>query len=278
MPKNEQRRHSRVVVASIFVVLAIVVAAALANVDLWHRSSNPSGQAMPRGDLPGWRQVFTDDFTTDVRLGRFPAAVSDKWAAYDDGWPDTSRNGKYLPSRVVSVHDGMMDLHVRTDGGTHMVAAPLPRTAGPGPQGGLLYGRYVVRFRADAIPGYKVAWLLWPDSENWADGEINFPEGSLTGTVAGFVHYKGEPTKQKAFPVPAFFTSWHTAAIEWRPGEVAFFLDGLPVGTFRSRAEVPDTPMHWVLQTETNLEGRRPAATAQGHVQIDWVAVYSLEH
>jgi hypothetical protein len=36
--------------------------------------------------------------------------------------------------------------------------------------------------------------------------------------------------------------------------------------------------MHWVLQTETNLEGRRPAATAQGHVQIDWVAVYSLEH
>src|SRR5207302_10427800 len=33
----------------------------------------PSGQAMPIGDLPGWRQVFADDFSADpsVRVGRF---------------------------------------------------------------------------------------------------------------------------------------------------------------------------------------------------------------
>ena len=32
--------------------------------------------------------------------------------------------------------------------------------------------------------------------------------------------------------------------------------------------------MHWVLQTETNLDGRPIADTTAGHVQIDWVAAW----
>jgi hypothetical protein len=39
---------------------------------------------------------------------------------------------------------------------------------------GQLYGRYSVRFRSDSIPGYKIAWLLWPTSENWVQGEVDF--------------------------------------------------------------------------------------------------------
>src|SRR5437660_700572 len=49
---------------------------------------SPSTQEMPVGDIPGWHQIFTDDFTTDVPLGSFPDAVSDKWSDYPDGWPD----------------------------------------------------------------------------------------------------------------------------------------------------------------------------------------------
>src|SRR3978361_375707 len=33
----------------------------------------PSGEAMPVGNLPGWKQIFSDDFATDVPLGQFPA-------------------------------------------------------------------------------------------------------------------------------------------------------------------------------------------------------------
>ena len=29
-------------------------------------AASPSGEEMPVGDLPGWHQVFTDDFTTNV--------------------------------------------------------------------------------------------------------------------------------------------------------------------------------------------------------------------
>jgi hypothetical protein len=32
--------------------------------------------------------------------------------------------------------------------------------------------------------------------------------------------------------------------------------------------------MHWVLQTETRLNGGPPPAGANGHVQIDWVAAW----
>jgi hypothetical protein len=42
------------------------------------RAASPSGADMPLGDLPGWRQIFTDDFTTVVPLESFPSAVSTK--------------------------------------------------------------------------------------------------------------------------------------------------------------------------------------------------------
>ena len=31
----------------------------------------PSGKPMPVGDLPGWKQVFSDDFTALLRIRRF---------------------------------------------------------------------------------------------------------------------------------------------------------------------------------------------------------------
>jgi hypothetical protein len=52
----------------------------------------------------------------------------------------------------------------------------------------------MVRFRADLLPGYKIAWLLWPDaySEGLAtwpqDGEVDFPEGDLAGGFWAFMH------------------------------------------------------------------------------------------
>jgi len=114
----------------------------------------------------------------------------------------------------------------------------------------------VIRFRADAVPGYKTAWLLWPDSEDWpSDGEIDFPEGDLSGTIGGFVHYRGgvSGSDQAAFATNATYTGWHTAIITWLPSGVTFRLDGKTVGTTTTR--IPNTPMHWVIQTETSIGG-----------------------
>lgn len=249
---------------------------------------------MPVGDIPGWHQIFTDDFTTNVSLGSFPGAVSSKWDAYNECWQDTSKNGRYYPSRVVSIKDGVMNLHIHTEILTgsqncqtdpalqaiptpvHMVSAPLPKLpGGVGSQGGLLYGRYAIRFKADPIPNYKTAWLLWPDSEVWPrDGEIDFPEGNLDSSICAYMHRQNgvSGSDQDAYCTTTTFTSWHTAIIEWSPNKANFIIDGISIGT--STIRVPNTPMHWVIQTETATNGITPSNAAAGDVQIDWVAVY----
>ena len=262
-------------------------------------AADPSGVPMPTGNLPGLTQTFSDDFTTNVPLGGFsgctwntsvensecsglPASVAAKWWAYSDGWPDTTGHGEYYPSQVMSIHDGEMDLYLHTANGIHMDAAPVPKISGTGDGSGQLYGAYVVRFKSDAIYGYKTAWLLWPDAyaqENGpTDGEIDFPEGDLDSTFSAYMHWMGatSPTQQDAYATTDTYTSWHTAVIEWTPSMVQYILDGQVIGT--STQHIPSTAMHWVLQTETSTFGETPTSSDSGHVLIDWVAAYSWDN
>src|SRR5207237_3205004 len=174
----------------------------------------------PVGDLNGWRQVFVDDFDTDVPLGKFPAAVSTKWGAYLEGWKDTSKHGTYSPGRTVSIAGGVLTKRIRTDTGVPLVCALTPKLAKP-----FLYGRFAVRARFDKLPGYKAAWLLWPDvGDNnthvdpvtkltvpGGEGEIDFPEMDLdSASLGGFMHRTGVPADQYAMPkVPVDITQWH---------------------------------------------------------------------
>ena len=70
-------------------------------------------------------------------------------------------------------------------------------------------------------------------------------------------------------------SSWHTTTTEWTPSAVTFYLDGQMIGQSTSR--IPNTPMHWVIQTETSTWAPAPSDTTAGNVQIDWVAVYSYQ-
>jgi beta-glucanase (GH16 family) len=223
---------------------------------------------MPGGDLPGWRLRFADDFTTDVPTGAFPAAVASRWSAYQDR-ADTSGRGLYAPDHVLSQHDGLLDWHMRTLQGQPMVSAALPMRGAA-----QSYGRYAVRFRSDPLPGYKVAWLLWPTGSWPGDGEIDFPEGDLDSSFCGYVHHQGATsgTDQDAFCGLGVFSTWHTAVIEWSPGLVELILDGRVVG--RTTDRVPSGPMFWVLQSETSL-GAAPSPSTSGHILLDWAVMWS---
>lgn len=237
-------------------------------------ASSPSGEAMPKGDLPGWHQVFTEDFTTDAAIGGFLNAYGKKFTVYNDGWPDTAGKyhgapSRYYPSKVLSAKGGLLDLYLRTENGTPMAAAILPILKDH------MYGKYTIRFKSDSLKGFKTAWLLWPDSQNGGegatDGEIDFPEGPLDGHINAFMHPKGGG-QQDAFDSGASYTSWHTASLEWSPGKVNFILDGKSIGT--STKGVPNTPMQWVIQTESCLDGC-PSPSTAGHLQIDWAVAYT---
>jgi hypothetical protein len=229
--------------------------------------TNPSGQAMPQGDLPGWKQVFKDDFTTNVSPGSFPGAYSSKWTGYD-GFNDTDNIGRYDLDNI-SVSGGAMDIHLRTVNGQVQTAAPAPIVTTPWK--GQTYGRFTIRFKADAVQNFKTAWLLWPDSNNWNQGEINFPEGELNSKMMGYNHCINDPVKNCYWfdSATQFSGGWHTATIEWTPGKITFNVDGKTGSTTSS---IPSVPLHWVLQTETS---GRPSSSASGHILIDWVSVYT---
>ena len=230
--------------------------------------------------------MFVDDFATDVPLGAFPEAVSAKWGAYPYPWNDSSKNGTYSAGAVVSVSDGVLNKDIHTEGRRHLVAALMPKVS-DAPEHGILYGRFAVRFRADIIPGYKVAWMLWPDSGTnirgsrsgtGGNGEIDFPERDLDSPyLGGFVHHQDgrRNEDQERFRVPFDGSAWHTTVIEWSPDLVVFTLDGVEIG--RTTTRVPNTSMHWILQTETELTSKAPSAAARGNVQVDWVAAWAYD-
>lgn len=217
-----------------------------------------------------WQPVFSEDFESDAAVGEFEERYRDAWSVYPDGWPTTNGSGTYQPSKTVSVHDGALDVWVGETEAGPSSAALVPRL----PTYGQLYGKYSVRFRADPVPGYKVAFLLWPDSESWPeDGEIDFPEGNLDGSISAFTHHATSSGGKDEFGTGTSFAQWHVATIEWEPGRVRFLLDDELVGVSTQR--VPDTSMHWVLQTEATEEGPPPGA--QGHIYLDWVKAWSYE-
>lgn len=255
-------------------------------------AANPciSGECAPAGDLPGWRQIFLDDFEGTVNPGAWSGCTLDpivcgglpepyrsKWWAFAEGWTDNA-NGVYSPSKVISVAGGVLDIFIHTESGVHRVAAPVPLIHGPDGTLGQLYGRYVIRFQADKLPGYKIAWLLWPDSETWPrDGEIDFPEGNLDGNICAFMHRQDGAAGNDAdgfYSGVPVSSGWHTAAIEWKRDTVRFILDGQVLGASTER--LPNSAMHWVLEAATNLDGYDPEDAVSGHIQIDWVAAYAV--
>ena len=133
--------------------------------------------AMPVGDLEGWRQIFTEDFTTPAPLGQFVKVYGNRWIAYPSPWRDTSKRGIYNPEKVLSVANGVLDWHLRTENGTPYVGAVIPKIPGT-PAVSLSTGI------AAAGTGWHIA------SIEWRPGSLSY---SLDGKLAG-THTSGVPS------------------------------------------------------------------------------------
>jgi beta-glucanase (GH16 family) len=266
-PRSPRRRRWLLFIA--LVVLGAVVAALLQGRGSDDGAGNEAGdnEAGTEEDTVS-EVVLREDFTDDVAVGSFAdSAYGQKWTVYPDGWEDTSGLGTYAPSRVLSVEDGALTFDLRAEDGEYLGAA---LTAGH--TYGRQFGRFSIRWRADPVPGFGLAFLLWPDSERWPDdGEIDFPEGWLDGSITATAHHADPTGGRDRFDTGASMTDWHVTTVEWTPSAVTFSLDGRVVGT--STTDVPQNPMHVVLQAGTNGSGTPPPDDARGRIQVDWVQV-----
>lgn len=234
--------------------------------------SSPSGQSMPVGDLAGWKQVVSDDFTG--------ALSTTKW-----GYPYLgeipSAPGAYWAASQVKVRDGKLVLETAKIGGRWTSGGIMAKQK-------LTYGKILIRTRMDKAAGVKYAHLLWPQSPNtwYTGGEIDIAEDGggdrtkTTGTVIWFVNKVASGKTQYQKQASADFSQWHTVGVEWSPGKVVYTLDGAAYGTVEN-ANVPSGPMSMALQTEALLtcsqwnscvNSSTPALT---NAEFDWVSIYT---
>lgn len=264
------RRASRRAFAIALMAFSSLVGATAMTMHIDAAAAAPSGQSMPTTSPAGWKTTFTDDFNSSVALGAWNATTAPKWRSYSG--PDSTGHGTYSAPKTVSQTGGLLNINIHTEAGKHLVAGLVPQ------MGTQTYGRYAIRWRSDVIPGYKQVWLLWPNSGKRPEGEIDFSERNLTDYpwTMGFLHRRNAVSSQGWAKVPYAISAWHTTVIEWKPGLLMFYMDG--VKQYSTALGVPNTPFHLVLQNETQMSGGAPMplSIAKGNVQIDWVQVSAL--
>ena len=224
---------------------------------------------MPVGDIPGWHEVFAEDFngpTLDLR----------RWRRYS-GQPAGDPAGWWDP-RHVSVSNGMLVISGYRD-----PRDPRPWATGgvsTGPSLDRTYGKFLVRFRFDSGIGIAHAILLWPARGTSSD-EIDFSEDDAGRRIRthATVHY-GRDNSMIGKWKRVNLTEWHTVGVEWLKHIVRFTLDGQVWFVIRGKS-VPAVPMALAIQTQSwpcvAKWGRCPNSTTPRvvNLDVDWVVAYA---
>jgi beta-glucanase (GH16 family) len=228
---------------------------------------------MPIGDIPGWHQVFADDFNGTT-------LNASNWGPYS-GQPGGDPAGWWAPSRV-AVSGCLLTLKGYKD---TAAKSGVFVTGGIGMTGAhaQTYGKYLVRMQADKGDGISAIALLWPQADVWPP-EVDFYEdgGGNRTRMSATLHCgsDGEDTCQVQKALTGYdFSQWHTLGVEWTAGKLVYTIDGTNWATV-TNSRVPSIPMALDLQSQslvcsqynTCLDSSTPAKV---DMQVDWVVAYA---
>lgn len=238
--------------------------------------------------------VWADEFDgSEVDEGKWDFQLGDGTAyGLPGGWGNNER--QYYQSENAVVADGFLTITAReeTVSGYSYTSARM-RTAGLAEW---RYGRFEMRARLPVGQGLWPAFWMLPADEaygGWAaSGEIDIMEyiGSKPEEVFGTLHY-GAPWPNNAFsgneyelPAGTFHDDFHVFAIEWQPGEIRWYVDGVHFATqtewFSTGGPYPapfDQDFHLLLNLAVggNLPGSPDATTEfPQELVVDYVRVY----
>ncbi|WP_372622943.1 family 16 glycosylhydrolase [Falsiroseomonas sp.] len=217
-------------------------------------------------DPSGWQLTFSDGFD---------GAYLDRAA-----WPILFNGSRYWNNAFewraenVIVWDGELTVS--------SIASPSGWTAGGVNMGwnGQLYGRWEVRARLDEGKGTSAAILLWPTDGEYPP-EIDLMESPDPGrTITSMtVHSEGFADAQ-GHQVFSDASEWHTYAVDWLPGRITFYIDG--VERWSTTKGVPDEPMalgfmSFVAASGDEWFGGAPDASTPGLVSlhVDWARIWT---
>jgi beta-glucanase (GH16 family) len=226
---------------------------------------------MPVGDIPGWRQVFADDFTSGASMKN--------WAAYD-GHPAGDPGGLWSRSHVV-VSNNMLVLRGYRD----PVFGNAFVTGGVGSVPGIVqtYGKYLVRYRIDVGRGIAHTLHLWPTQQAMPP-EVDFAEDNGKDRqllTTSFHHTRSGPAPTLRMWMPVDLTKWNIVGVEWSPGKIVYTINGVAWGTIFS-TDYPTVPMKLAIQSQAWNCGQTPweacpdsTTPSEVDLQDDWVVAYA---
>jgi beta-glucanase (GH16 family) len=224
------------------------------------RGSSTNGASGRDAAGVNWRPVNTFDFNESALDQRV-------WNPYNS--VGGFGNGFRRPS-AITVEDGKLRITARGN-----------VSGGMGHERDQLYGRWEFRARTDKGRGRGAAVLLWPQTENKDDGELDMMEVPREDrSQAHFViHYSGQ-NKLAGNKISGDFSQWHTFAMDWLPNRITWYVDGVKQFETTDRNVIPKVPMHMTIQLDMGpFEEWIPAPDAttpeEVSLEVDWVKVFA---
>jgi beta-glucanase (GH16 family) len=176
-------------------------------------------------------------------------------------------NGFRRPS-AITVADGLLRITARGN-----------VSGGMGHERDQLYGRWEFRARTEKGRGRGAAILLWPQTENKDDGELDMMEVPREDrSQAHFVIHFSSQNKLAGGKVTGDFSQFHTFAMDWLPDRITWYVDGVKQFETVDKNVIPKVPMHLTIQLDMGpFEEWIPAADhttpAEVSLEVDWVKI-----
>jgi beta-glucanase (GH16 family) len=138
------------------------------------------------------------------------------------------------------------------------------------------YGYYEFRVRTESDPTATMSGVVmtWPTSGRWpTDGENDMYETGTSPARANFstfVHYSSS-NRFYYYIHNANATEWHTIGMDWKPGYIKIYRDGVLVWTLTDTNAIPDVPHHVAIQLDAMVNH---VLTQPVHMYVDYIRVY----
>lgn len=143
---------------------------------------------------------------------------------------------------------------------------------------GSVYGRWEVRMRVPARDKeYHPVLIVWPDAGRVAANnyqEIDFSEAtSPLGVDRFYLHAAkgGSGSGQSSASKTIDMTQWHNYAVDWQPGRITGYIDGVKWFEDTANAAKVKAPAHLTIQLDWFPNG---SATSTSYMDVDWARVY----
>ncbi len=241
-----------------------------------------------------WQMVWNDEFEGTVLDGtKWTAQIGDGTPGLPSGWGNNEL--QYYTAENATVGGGYLTITAKKEVlQTWAYTSARIRTLG---KGEWTYGRFEMRAKLPEGQGLWPAFWMLPSSSTYgtwaASGEIDIMEirGSDPGRVHGTIHYGG-PWPANTFTgqdylLPGgqtFADEFHLFAVEWKAGEIRWFVDSVEYATqtswYSSGGPWPapfDKEFHLLLNVAVggNFPGAPDSTTQFPQTMIvDYVRVY----